>query len=90
LLTTIVEAEILSLVNQYEDSTGYTLHQRLKKHYGRKVSYGTIYPIIHRFVKAGFMERTETEHSYRMTLTEKGMTELKAIRAELLSICKIM
>lgn len=76
-----LEGCIMKIINN-EEVYGYEITEKLKSHGLRDISEGTIYPLLLRLEKSGFLEATKKESPYGpkrkyYTLSSKGKEELK-------------
>lgn len=76
-----LEGCILKIINK-EEVYGYEITEKLKEYGLKDISEGTIYPLLLRLEKNGFLQATKKESPYGprrkyYTLSDKGKEELK-------------
>jgi DNA-binding PadR family transcriptional regulator len=87
-LPSLAEIVVLHVIDNYQPVSGYQIRKKFTEITNKRLSFGTLVPMLHRFEKSGLAIRTregneETAVSYNWFLTPYGSRELTS-RLELL------
>jgi DNA-binding PadR family transcriptional regulator len=86
-LPSLAETIVLDVIDSYQPVSGYQIRKRFMETTKKRLSFGTLVPMLHRFEKSGMVMRTREsgdDTSYNWFLTPYGSTQLES-RLALLS-----